>query len=401
VVQPAATQLARLRSLVLAAFNPAQPVEDRSQLLGRSVELNQLLGAMLDMRAHALVYGARGAGKTSLVRAFGDYADQRGHIVLYLSCGGNCSFATIFAPYLADLPDICFLPEERQEVRGLIASLGPDFGARALSSVLVRVQQRDVIFVVDEFDRVLNHETRAEIAALVKLLSDQRARVQLLFVGIARDVGELIEAHPSLRRHLVAVPLRRFDSSSISDLFERGGRRTGLQFGAEAREMIAAMSAGSPYHLRLFSFYAAMAALDRQVSTIGREETDVGFRSALDMWSSTNPRDGALFERLAVGGVDIRQQLEQVAMQALSGDSLMPPTVPTEGVAGHVADIHGSKSEAFVLLRPALVQADDGETYVFEDSLAPQFLLVSCYLASRIPMPETIGTDHRAVEYGS
>lgn len=394
---PAQGQISRARALVLAVFNPSQPVEDRSQLLGRSAELNQLLGAMLDMRTHALVFGARGAGKTSLVRAFGDYADQRGHIVLYLSCGGICDFATIFAPYLDDLPDICFLPDEREEVRRLIANLPSDFGARALAAVLARVRQRDVIFVIDEFDRVTDAGTRAEIAALMKLLSDQRARVQLLFVGIARDVGELIGAHPSLRRHLVAVPLRRFDTSSMSDLFERGGRRTGLQFSPEARAMIAAMSVGSPYHLRLFCFCSAMAAIDRQVTTIGLAQSEAGLRFALEMWSSTNSADSALFARLAAGGAEIRRQLQQIATLSLSDDSLMPPHMPSGGSGEEIKDIQLARSEAFAMLRPALILADDGATYVFEDSLAPQFLLVTCHLAAPTRIVEAAEED-RTVE---
>ncbi|WP_165799579.1 ATP-binding protein [Sphingomonas oleivorans] len=392
----AAVPPARLRSLVLAMFNPAQPVEDRSQLLGRSIELTQLMGAMLNMRMHALVYGARGAGKTSLVRAFGDHADQRGHIVLYFSCGGDSSFAAIFAPYLADLPDSCFLPEERQEVRELIAALPPDFGARALAAILGRVSQRDVILVVDEFDRVLDGAARTEIAALVKLLSDLRARVQLLFVGIARDVGELIDAHPSLRRHLVAVPLRRFDMSSVTDLFERGARRTGLHFSPDAQATIATLAAGSPYHLRLFCFCAAMAAIDGQTSSIGREETEAGLRFAFDMWTSTNGTVAALFTRLAAQGPEMRHYLEDLARLSLSGDSLMPPNIAAEPGEGDEENDVPPRVRAFASLRPALIPSGDGTTYVFEDSLAPQLLLVACHLAALPPRVEPLMTAHQA-----
>jgi hypothetical protein len=394
---PSRPSAAVLRRLVLEVFNPAQPVEDRSQLLGRSAELNQLLGAMLDMRTHALVFGARGAGKTSLVRAFGDHADQRGHVVLYFSCDGSCTFSEIFAPYLDDLPDMCFAPNERADARAAIAALPTPFGARALASVLARVTQRDVIFVVDEFDRVTDPGTRAEIAALLKLLSDLRARVQLLFVGIARDMSELIDAHPSLRRHLMAVPLRRFDSADVSDLFDRGLRRTGLRFTPEAQEMIATLAAGSPYHLRLFCFCAAMAAIDRRATDVGREEVDIGLRFALDMWAPTNQRVAELFNRLAAQGPAMREELEELARQSLAGERLMPPELVSHTARHSGRD--GSGATALALLMPALTPSDGETAYVFEDSLAPQLLLVSCHLAALSERGETPSSEPQAARY--
>src|SRR5688572_13826447 len=67
--EPPQPDRARLRAAVLNVFNPSQPVESRVQLLGRRSELTQLLRVMMDLRAHAFVYGPRGAGKTSLMRA--------------------------------------------------------------------------------------------------------------------------------------------------------------------------------------------------------------------------------------------------------------------------------------------------------------------------------------------
>ena len=93
----------RWRAAALEAFGPSQPVENRFQLLGRDQELGQLRRAVLDLGSHALVYGARGAGKTSLARAFGDDADERGHVVLYQAASDGCDFATLFRPYLAEL----------------------------------------------------------------------------------------------------------------------------------------------------------------------------------------------------------------------------------------------------------------------------------------------------------
>lgn len=364
---------ARLRSAVLGMFNPSQPVENRVQLLGRRQELTQLLRVMMDLRAHAFVYGPRGAGKTSLMRAFGDYADERGHLVIYLSCGGDCGFAELFAPYLAELLGLGLPRREQEEIRHLLDRAPDGIGARSLAGALAGIG-REVIFIVDEYDRVVDPETRGEVATLLKLLSDFRARVQLLFVGIARDVGDLVDAHPSLRRHLVAIPLRPFDDAGIDDLFRRGAQATGLHFEDETRALIAATAAGSPYHLRLFCFCAATAAIDKGAVSVDRASTLDGLRYALDLWSSTNSADAALFDRLAASGEPIRRELESFVRSRLAADR------PEPGEKSPAADAidFGASS----LLGPALTADQASGDQYFADSLAPQFLLAACSLAA-------------------
>lgn len=328
----------------------------------------------MDLRAHAFVYGPRGAGKTSLMRAFGDYADERGHIVIYQSCGADCSFSELFNPYLAELVGLGLPQREQDEIRHLLKRAPDGFSARALAGALAGIGNRDLILIVDEYDRVVAEDTRGEIATLLKLLSDFRSRVQLLFVGIARDVGDLIDAHPSLRRHLVAIPLRPFDESGIDDLFKRGAQATGLQFDDEARSLIAATAAGSPYHLRLFCFCAAMSAIDKESMVVDRASTVEGFRYALDLWSSTNSSDAALFERLAASGEATRRDLEFFVRSRLAADRQQPWEA---GPAAEAIDL-----ASLALLGPSLNGDRGTGTHIFEDSLAPQFLLAACTIAA-------------------
>ena len=337
--------------------------------------------SVLDLHAHAVLFGARGAGKTSLVRAFGDHADERGHIVIYMSCGAGGDFASIFAPYLAEIPDACFAPGDRAAARAALDGLPARFDARALAAALSHVAARDLILVVDEFDQVHDPAALREIAALLKLLSDMRARVQLLFVGIAGRMGELIEAHPSLRRHLVAVPLGRFDPAGVEALFAGGEQRTGLRFTPEARETIASLATGSPYHLRLFCFCAAMVAVEERTPVIGEAEVERGLRAALAMWGSTNATAVELFGNLAAESAAMRAGLARLAREALAGDPTLPPrlaAVPPEAPSL----VQRQRRAALEALAPVLVTLAD-DTLQFDDPLAPQLLLAASYLADR------------------
>ena len=100
----AASALAAVRARLRHAFAATQPVQDRSQLIGRRRELEALIAAISEQRAHALIFGPRGYGKTSLVRTFGELADQAQYVVVYTSCSHTTDFSSLFRPYLQEVP---------------------------------------------------------------------------------------------------------------------------------------------------------------------------------------------------------------------------------------------------------------------------------------------------------
>ena len=123
----------------------------------------------------------------------------------------------------------------------------------------VSIPRCRVIFILDEFDRISDPEVRAEVATLMKLLSDATIPVQLLIVGIAVNVDELLRDHASLRRHLAAVPVGRISPAAVLELIHRGAEQAGLSFDDRASELIAGISCGSPYHVRTFCAHAGLA----------------------------------------------------------------------------------------------------------------------------------------------
>ncbi len=375
-------QQRRARAALADALGPSLPVQDRTQLLGRDTEIDCLFSAIFDLREHALIYGGRGAGKTSLARGFGDYADERGAIVIYFSCDdSHASFAEIFTPYLAFIPANCFSNMSRGNVGGAIASLGNDFGARGLAAFLANIDEQRVILIIDEFDRVTDGAVRNEIATFAKLLSDFRSSVHLLFVGIARDAHDLIHGHASLRRHLVAVGLRPFDRASANALLDEGERRTGLRYDADARAMLIGLAAGSPYHLRLFAFTAGAAAIAAARDAITPGLLMEALPVALENWAFLNPTAAALFRGKAEEGPAQRRRLEAIATTALVDGTLTVEALGRRLGGGPVAEAEAAA--ALERLADALVPNDDEQGFRFEDALAPQFLLLSCCFAEQ------------------
>ncbi|MDH7639188.1 ATP-binding protein [Sphingomonas oryzagri] len=347
-----------ITSRIVEAFDSAHPVRHRENLHGRDDKLESLCDAVLFGRQHAIIHGARGSGKTSLSQVFGDCADQQGAIVLYTACEAQASFADLIGAYIPFLPDSCVPLQDKATFRTERDNLPKDIGPRAIVDFLsCLAPDCQIILILDEFDRVTDPEVNDQVATLMKLLSDARSPVQFLLVGIARTVDEIIVAHPSLRRHLVPIPIGRISSQDTFALIEKGAARAGVQFSEDSRAEITAISCGSPYHAQLFCYVAALEAVRRKCDTIDLELTRIGMRRAFDTWSKLNPDDAALFGTLASGSDEQVEAVRAAALEAATHDCL-------------AEDGPGVR-----LLGPALLQDHEAGRFYFRDSAAPQLLL--------------------------
>jgi type II secretory pathway predicted ATPase ExeA len=349
------------RARISAAFNAAQPVGDRFELLGRGEELSRLVTGVAERHKHAVIFGPRGSGKTSLARVFGDLADEANCVALYQAASGDASFAELMRPFGALVSEALDLPG------GQGISLPPgEFSARDFAMAIApRLHQR-VLMIIDEFDRVENFETKTHLASLMKLLSDTHSPAQMVLVGIAADVDQLIEAHPSLRRHLVTIAVGPFDSRAANAIIDEGVRRCGVPFDDAARDVIISVAQGSPYHIRLLCLNAALAAACREEPAVGRKAAMAGMRAAYEEWREVNAPTALLFDK-----VSARPALHEPALR-------LAATAGTWQVLNERES--DATAAAMELLAPALVRGGAGG-HLFADSLAPQFLTMAIVLA--------------------
>ncbi|WP_022683437.1 AAA family ATPase [Sphingobium bisphenolivorans] len=365
------------RSAIRKGFNSTQPVTSARHLQGRQEELEQLVDGVLDRCNHAMIYGPRGSGKTSLARVFANMADDRGLIVLYSACEPDQSLHQLISPYLA-----ATLPADRQHE----VAAGPPLATREMVDLLAAHVGRRFIFILDEFDRVTNVTVQHELARMMKMLSDAAIPVNIVAVGIGSSVAAMIEGHASLRRHMIPVAVAGIESDAVVALIDRGAAATGLPFTDAAREMIALLSCGSPYHVRLFCALASLEALRRQHRTVEVGAAVAGISRAVNDWSRTNAGQAALFRKAVALGPAHWDLIEHVAR-----DAAIHGSVPFSDVQKE----HGAMLEPLILLRDALEPANEsGDRFAFHDSLAPQFLLAMLF-ATR----NSDKADHKIVNF--
>jgi hypothetical protein len=354
------------RRRIADTFDAAHPVRTRGELFGREAELGQLLAAVLDFHQHAVIHGARGSGKTSLVRVLGDHADESGAVVLYFACEPSATFADLLRLYLDALPAGAFAPGGQRAFTQKLEQLPADFGPRAFVDLVTDRIVTPTILIFDEFDRIEDVAVKTDVAAAMKLLSDALVPVLFVLVGVARTVSDVVTGHPSLRRHMRVVSLGRISPDSVNALIDRGEANTRVRFDAESREMIASTACGSPYHLRMLAGNASLAAIAQGNELVTKEYTRTGFVDVFSQWSQMNEPDGRLFARAVLNCLpDQRIALESLARAAAATDVV---AMDSDRFAGAIASIE-----------PALIRehVGDGEpdTVHFRDSTAPQMLL--------------------------
>ncbi|MBD8868194.1 ATP-binding protein [Nocardioides donggukensis] len=249
-------------------FKPSAPTDDRQLFRGRAQQLSSLVSAMQEEGQHAIVFGERGVGKTSLaymgMAIFGIQAPDG--IRLRLTCGAEDDFSTVWQKLVPRLQQ--FLDTTDDEVRASLAGTidriedmfmdapTPESVGRALHLLASRAP---LLVVVDEFDRINGYAHGDAFADLVKQISDDLVECTVCLVGVADDVSGLIAGHASVDRSLRQIAMPRMTQDELSEIVTRGfqafGERSGytLDIDASAVSAIANLSQGFPYYTHLLA----------------------------------------------------------------------------------------------------------------------------------------------------
>lgn len=368
------------RGLIRDAFTPSQPVSDREMFAGRRALLQDLIVAVEDQKLHFVLYGDRGIGKTSVLRVLRDLAEDAGYVVCYISCGEGLNF-TEFARRVAQriplLMHSDFAPGSHEIEQGLhlFDILGD--GAISVSSFgdhLSKLTDTRMLIVLDEFDRVQDEDFRRTIAALIKMLSDNAARVQLVIAGVASDLSELIAQIPSIRRNVIGVSVPNMTDAEAAEMLNLAEGRSGMTFSEEARELLFLAALGLPYLVGLLGQHAALVAADRQETTIGKPDVRTAIVKAR---SELSGRIGARTLRAIADALEKDQLIElgKMAHHALRSGGVLPEEIIPQALVDNKAGL----GESADLLEP--ITGDPLERWRFVDDGASIYIWLSALTA--------------------
>ena len=301
-------------SALREAFTPTRPKQLGAQFAGRHAPMQRIISAIEEERAHVVLYGERGSGKTSLANMIAAQAEQAGYFVVRFACSTELSFEDIFRSFLRRIPATFLAGGVGATNRAGIANfeeLVPpgEIGIAELVAVLARLHERHVILVIDEYDRVTNELTKNKLAELIKNMSDASAPVTLLLIGVAEDVDDLLGKHPSLQRTLVTVPLPLMTPAEIEAIIVGGEQKSGRRFAPFVRQRIVELSQGLPYHAQLLCLFAARSALRRRSTEVEREDLRYAVARAAEEAEGRAKEAYALAVASAQGGTAFKDVL--------------------------------------------------------------------------------------------
>ncbi len=279
---------------------------------GRRDLLEGLIRAVENQRSHIVIFGDRGAGKTSLLRMLTRAASEAKYIVVYFSCGATSDFNETFRAVATEIPLLyhsSISPISSNTGSGTTLSdlLGPEkLSPRVFGDAAAKIVGTRILVLLDEFDRAESPEFRRDVAELIKTLSDVSARLQLVIAGVATDLVDLMEHIPSIRRSLAGMRVPAMSNAEISDLIENGARMSGVSFDPRAADLVVSAAAGSPYLTSLICHVGGMLALDQGRIRVSADDVGRALDDVVDDFRRRFPQQ-------------LAQHLDQAAMGLIRG----------------------------------------------------------------------------------
>ena len=286
----------RLRKIALCnrVFSPAAPVNKLNLFAGRLKEIRLITEAVGTRGRHAIMYGDRGVGKTSLATVLKElYSETESHRIVKVNCVQTDTFNNLWRKALATIPYIWEPnPATANGVESIETTLDRYLDAQSgpgeVRNLLAHVSQEDseLIVVFDEFDRLGGSE-RALFPDTIKDLSDHSVSTTLVLVGVANDVVELIEEHVSISRCVTQIKMPPMDPDELSDIISKALAALAMTIEDEANWLIVTLSQGLPHYTHLLGQESAQNALQDKRLTITMRDVEVAIKRAIEKTEHT------------------------------------------------------------------------------------------------------------------
>lgn len=271
---------------VSRVFSPTAPIDERSLFAGRNEQVRKLVDAINQKGQHAMLFGERGVGKTSLANVLSSFLTTATVLSPRVNCDSLDSFSSVWRKafneidMVQEVKSIGFTAGTHQKSVDLLGSsetVSPDDVRRGLT-VLSRSSLP--IIILDEFDR-LSPEVKRAFADTIKTLSDHAVGATVLLVGVADSVDQLIEEHQSVERALVQVRMPRMSVPEITEIIDTGLDKLGMTIDPQAMQRVSLFSQGLPHYTHLIGLHASRTALGELSTHISLPAVETAIQKSL------------------------------------------------------------------------------------------------------------------------
>lgn len=271
------------RADITEAFSPGAPVQEKDLFSGRTAQIAALMDAVNQRGRHAIVYGERGVGKTSLVNILALVMHRPNRELIYVRVNADPSdtFASLWKKVFKRMSYVT-ATSDGQVTKKISDDYGSDMSPDDVQLVLSEFTNNHIpIIVLDEFDRIKDQTTVHLVADTIKALSDYSVNATVIVVGVAEDISTLIRGHESVTRSLIQIKMPRMSPEEVKQLVLTRYTRCGIKTDSDAVWKIIFLSRGLPYYAHLLAMNAARYSNDRQKTVVKHEDVDRALESSI------------------------------------------------------------------------------------------------------------------------
>ncbi len=247
--------------------HPSDEISNPDQLKGREKQLSELRDVFDTTGSHAIIWGLRGVGKTSLVHTACEKYSESVRLAAAVSCERNSTFSDLMNDVFRRVVNDGKISVKSKDLKVKLAAFGfaiegglwPNKEKIEIQSVNSACDLLNTIFqpdyekgriwviIIDEFDMLKNQSTFDSFTSLAKQISVDKLPVKFLFCGVAANLKELMASHESSDRYLRAIELPELPSNVIMEIVEYIAINFFVKFNKGQIIRIAQIACGYPH----------------------------------------------------------------------------------------------------------------------------------------------------------
>lgn len=281
-----------------SVFTPGSPINAQDLFAGRIEQIQKVLAAVSQRGYHAILYGERGVGKTSLSNVLSAKLTELGLPIItpHVNCDSNETFSSLWRKIFKEItltqqkPGVGFNNTLAPTVSNIAETLPDPITPDMVRQTLAGLSQGNapiILLIFDEFDRIQDKQVTRLMADTIKMLSDTGVPATVLLIGVADSVGSLIQDHISIERALVQIHMPRMSDDEIVQIIAKGAQKLGVTFEKDATEEIKNLSQGLPYITHLLALHSVRAAAADRTLSVTNAHVQKAIKDSLEQWQES------------------------------------------------------------------------------------------------------------------
>lgn len=370
-------------------FTPSTPIAVAEFFSGRAKEIDQLFEAVAERGRHAVLYGERGVGKTSLSQVIPLMLPRGIRQVHHIRKAADPSdnFTSIWKKVFRDIQITAEIDGKPTKVHISDIYSGRDITPDDVVRELSSFNQNDIpIIVIDEFNEITDKTVPQLIANTIKALSDDGVNATVVIVGVADNVTDLTGGHESINRCCEEVLMPRMKQEELREVIEKRIAHLGMQIEGNAKWKIVNLSKGLPAFVHALGKFSCYAAIDRQRLQIVESDVNIAIDTILDSSQQSLKRAFEIAVKSNQPTAKFRQVLTACALARTDESGFFTQTAirgPLSSMLGRNIEIGNLRPQLHELIEDARgriiqrVGQERGYRYRFSDPAMQPYVIMA------------------------